>query len=123
MYMCCMLFCVCLFKISNISISSNYWVISNNWNQSASSVAKEHLCDYLGTLDPRSLIYLMQNSGYSQRILSICRMSNKTIIDIEKFNGHSFQLWKLKMEYLLVNQEQWIIVKHKTKLMGTSDED
>eukprot|EP00253_Pinus_taeda_P020962 PITA_20962 len=31
-------------------------------------------------------------------------------IEIEKFNGHSFELWKLKMEDLLVDKDQWIVV-------------
>eukprot|EP00253_Pinus_taeda_P008714 PITA_08714 len=31
-------------------------------------------------------------------------------IEIEKFNGKSFELWKLKMEDLLVDKDQWIMV-------------
>ena len=31
-------------------------------------------------------------------------------IEIEKFNGQSFELWKLKMEDLLVDKDQWITV-------------
>eukprot|EP00253_Pinus_taeda_P029912 PITA_29912 len=31
-------------------------------------------------------------------------------IEIEKFNGQSFELWKLKMEDLLVDKDQWIVV-------------
>jgi len=27
--------------------------------------------------------------------------------EIEKFNGRNFELWKLKIEYLLVDREQW----------------
>eukprot|EP00253_Pinus_taeda_P014062 PITA_14062 len=30
--------------------------------------------------------------------------------EIEKFNGQSFELWKLKMEDLLVDKDQWIAV-------------
>jgi hypothetical protein len=37
-------------------------------------------------------------------------MERSSIIEIEKFNGHNFELWKLKMEYLLVDREQWIAV-------------
>jgi hypothetical protein len=37
-------------------------------------------------------------------------MSSNYKIDIEKFNGQKFELWKLKMEDLLVYKEQWIIV-------------
>eukprot|EP00253_Pinus_taeda_P034034 PITA_34034 len=31
-------------------------------------------------------------------------------IEINKFNGQSFELWKLKMEDLLVDKDQWIAV-------------
>jgi len=31
-------------------------------------------------------------------------------IEIKKFNGQSFKLWKLKMEDLLVDKDQWIMV-------------
>eukprot|EP00253_Pinus_taeda_P009487 PITA_09487 len=31
-------------------------------------------------------------------------------IEIDKFNGQSFELWKLKMEDLLVDKDQWIVV-------------
>ena len=31
-------------------------------------------------------------------------------MDIEKFNAHNFELWKLKMGDILVNHGQWIIV-------------
>ena len=43
--------------------------------------------------------------------------------EIEKFNGHSFELWKLKMEDLLVDKVQWIAVDPGTKPMEMSDED
>ena len=44
-------------------------------------------------------------------------------IEIEKFNGQSFELWKLKMEDLLVDKDQWIMVDPGTKPMKMSDED
>jgi hypothetical protein len=31
-------------------------------------------------------------------------------IEIEKFNSKKIELWKLNMEDLLVDKEQWIIV-------------
>jgi hypothetical protein len=34
-------------------------------------------------------------------------MTSNSRIEIEKFNGHNFELWKLKIEYLLVDREQW----------------
>jgi hypothetical protein len=37
-------------------------------------------------------------------------MESSSRIEIEKFNGHNFELWKLKMEYRLVYQEQWTTV-------------
>jgi hypothetical protein len=35
------------------------------------------------------------------------RMESSLRIEIEKFNGQNFELWKLKIEYLLVDREQW----------------
>eukprot|EP00253_Pinus_taeda_P017580 PITA_17580 len=37
-------------------------------------------------------------------------MASSGKIEIEKFNGQSFELWKLKMEDLLVDKDQWIAV-------------
>eukprot|EP00253_Pinus_taeda_P020356 PITA_20356 len=37
-------------------------------------------------------------------------MASSRKIEIEKFNGQSFELWKLKMEDLLVDKDQWIMV-------------
>eukprot|EP00253_Pinus_taeda_P005854 PITA_05854 len=37
-------------------------------------------------------------------------MVNSGKIEIEKFNGQMFELWKLKMEDLLVDKDQWIMV-------------
>eukprot|EP00253_Pinus_taeda_P033884 PITA_33884 len=37
-------------------------------------------------------------------------MASSGKIKIEKFNGQSFELWKLKMEDLLVDKDQWIAV-------------
>ena len=34
-------------------------------------------------------------------------MASSGKIEIEKFNGQSFELWKLKMEDLLVDKDQW----------------
>ena len=44
-------------------------------------------------------------------------------IEIEKFNGQSFEFWKLKMEDLLVDKDQWITLDPHTKPMGVSDEE
>ena len=43
-------------------------------------------------------------------------------IEIKKFNGQSFELWKLKMEDLLVDKVQWIAVDLGTKPRGLFDE-
>eukprot|EP00253_Pinus_taeda_P022048 PITA_22048 len=37
-------------------------------------------------------------------------MASSGKIEIEKFNGQSFELWKLEMENLLVDKDQWIMV-------------
>ena len=49
-------------------------------------------------------------------------MLNTSRIEIEKFNGQKFELWKLKMEDPLVYREKWVVVEPITKLTGTSDE-
>ena len=44
-------------------------------------------------------------------------------IEIEKFNGQIFELWKLKMEDLLVDKDQWIAIDAGTKPTGVTDEE
>jgi hypothetical protein len=36
-------------------------------------------------------------------------MESNSRIEIEKFNGQNFELWKLKIEDLLVDREQWVV--------------
>eukprot|EP00253_Pinus_taeda_P011440 PITA_11440 len=50
-------------------------------------------------------------------------MASSGKIEIEKFNGQSFELWKLKMEDLLVDKDQWIAVDPGTKPTGLTDEE
>ena len=50
-------------------------------------------------------------------------MASNEKIKIEKFNGQSFELWKLKMEDLLVDKDQWIAVDPGTKPIRVSDEE
>ena len=50
-------------------------------------------------------------------------MARNGKIEIEKFNGQSFELWKLKMEDLLVDKDQWITIDPGTKPMGVSNEE
>ena len=44
-------------------------------------------------------------------------------IEIKKFNGQSFELWKLKMEDLLVDKDQSIVVYPCTKPTSMSNEE
>jgi hypothetical protein len=46
-------------------------------------------------------------------------MESSSRIKIENFNGKNFELWKLKMEDLLVDKEQWIIVDLGTQPTST----
>ena len=46
-------------------------------------------------------------------------MASSSRIEIEKFNGKNFELWKLKMEDLLVDKEQWIVVDPGTQSTST----
>ena len=50
-------------------------------------------------------------------------MASSGKIEIEKFNGHSFELWKLNMEDLLVDKYQWITIDSGTKTTTMSDEE
>jgi hypothetical protein len=55
-------------------------------------------------------------SGYSSKERG---MASSYRIKIEKFNGKKFELWKLKMEDLLVDKEQWIVVDPGTQPTST----
>jgi len=44
-------------------------------------------------------------------------------IKINKFNGQSFELWKLKMEDLLVDKDQGIVVDTDTKPTRVTNEE
>jgi hypothetical protein len=50
-------------------------------------------------------------------------MASNSKMEIEKFNGKIFELWKLKMEDLLVDRDQWIVVDPGTTHTGTSAHD
>ena len=50
-------------------------------------------------------------------------MASTSRFEIEKFNGQNFELWKLKMEHLLVDQELWIAMDPSMKPTETSQED
>jgi hypothetical protein len=50
-------------------------------------------------------------------------MASNSKMEIEKFNGKSFELWKIKMEDLLVERDQWIVVDPGTAPTGTSADD
>jgi hypothetical protein len=50
-------------------------------------------------------------------------MASNSKMEIEKFNGKRFELWKLKMEDLLVERDQWITIDPCTAAIGTSVDD
>ena len=50
-------------------------------------------------------------------------MASTSRLEIEKFNDQNFELWKLKMEDLLVDREQWIVVDLRTQPIGSMKED
>ena len=50
-------------------------------------------------------------------------MASNSKMEIEKFNGKRFELWKLKMEDLLVDRDHWIAVDPGTTPTGTSIDD
>ena len=50
-------------------------------------------------------------------------MASHSKIEIEKFNGKFFEPWKLKMEYMLVDRDQWIMMYLGTTPIGTLEDD
>ena len=50
-------------------------------------------------------------------------MAKSSRVEIEKFNGHNFELSKLKMEDVLVDKEQWIVMDPGTNLVVMLSED
>jgi hypothetical protein len=50
-------------------------------------------------------------------------MESKSKMEIKNFNGKSFELWKLNMEDILVDRDQWITVDPGTATTGTSADD
>jgi hypothetical protein len=50
-------------------------------------------------------------------------MAINSKMEFEKFNGKSFELWKLKMEYLLVDRDQWTEVDLGVAPTRTSIDD
>ena len=50
-------------------------------------------------------------------------MARNLKIEIDKFNWKIFELWKLKMEDLLVDKDQWIVVDPCIAPIGKSTDD
>jgi len=50
-------------------------------------------------------------------------MANSYRVEIENPNGQNFELWKLKMEDLMVDNEQWVVVNPRTKSIAMLQED
>jgi hypothetical protein len=46
-------------------------------------------------------------------------MVSSSRIEMEKFNGENFELWKLKMEDVIIDKEKWIVVDLSTHPTGT----
>jgi hypothetical protein len=70
--------------------------------------------------DRSSLSWVYDKPGFSGRFCSGDWSVERTMvsssrIDIEKFNGKNFELWKLNVEDLLVDKEQWIVVDPGTQ--------
>jgi hypothetical protein len=66
-------------------------------------------------LDRSSLSWVCDKLGFSGRFFSRDSsaergMESSSKIEIENFNNKNFELWKLKMEDLLLDREQWIVV-------------
>jgi hypothetical protein len=96
-------------------------------------VVSKHVFGFRGTplllrvwlgLDRSSLSWVYDKPGFSGSFCSgdlskVRGMASSSRIEIEKFNGKNFEIWKLKMEDLLVDKEQWIVVDPGTQPTGT----
>ena len=51
------------------------------------------------------------------------RMVSSSRVEIKKFNGQNFELWKLKVEDLLVDKEHWVGMHLGTNPIAMSIED
>jgi hypothetical protein len=51
---------------------------------------------------------ILVSMGYFQRDSSAERMAISSRVEVKKFDGNNFELWKLEMEDLLVDKEQWV---------------
>lgn len=49
-------------------------------------------------------------------------MESSSRVEIEKFNENNFELWKIKMEDILVDKEKWVVVGLGTKPISMSKE-
>jgi hypothetical protein len=75
-------------------------------------------------LDKSSLSWVCDKPRFSGRFCSVDLTAERGMeifsrIEINKFNSKKFDLWKLKMEDLLVDKEKWIIVDPGTQPIGT----
>jgi hypothetical protein len=96
-------------------------------------VVSEHVFGFRGTplflrvwlgLDRSSLSWVCDKPGFSGSFCSgdlskLRGMVSSSRIKIEKFNAKKFELWKLKMEDLLIDKEPWIVVDPGTQPTGT----
>ena len=62
--------------------------------------------------------------------MGVCRgdsfakiIATSSRVEIDKFNGNNFELWKLNMEDVLVDKEQWAFMDLGTKPASMSSED
>jgi hypothetical protein len=72
------------------------------------------------SLDRSSLSWVYDKPGFSGSFCSgdssvEIGMVRSSRIKIKNFNGKNFELWKIKMEDLLVEKEQWIVVDPGTQ--------
>ena len=50
-------------------------------------------------------------------------MVSSSRVEIKKLNGNFFESWKINMEDILVDKEQWGVMDPSTKLNSMSKED
>lgn len=48
--------------------------------------------------------------------------TNQSKIEIQKFDGKSFELWKLKMEDMLVDRDLWSVISEKNHASASHED-
>ena len=93
------------------------------WYQSYSLVLEGHLCYWRVIRGPVDVIYVFQILDIHEGDYQVTKCWTHPELKLRSSMDKIIELWKLKMEDLSVNQEQWIIVETRSIKTSTSKED